>query len=86
MRLAEILGAVTALLLAFVVFSALAGPSPAYRYWGEESQRLVPAEPNAEWRAVSILLFGGLFPLFVSFGLVVLTLVIGLSALLRGEE
>ncbi|MEM0350100.1 MAG: hypothetical protein QXE96_03780 [Candidatus Caldarchaeum sp.] len=86
MRLAEVLGAITAILLAFVVFSALAGPSPAYRYWADDGQRLVPAEPNAEWRAISTILFGGFFPLFVSFGLVVLTLVIGLSALLRRDE
>lgn len=86
MRLAEVLGAVTAVALAFVVFSALTGPSPAYLFWGEETQRLVPAEPAAVWRVVSNFLFGQLFPLFIAFGLVVLTLVIGLTAMLRKEE
>ncbi|MEM1945946.1 MAG: hypothetical protein QW614_01600 [Candidatus Caldarchaeum sp.] len=86
MRLAEVLGACAALFLAFVVFSALAGPSPAYKFWGDNSARLVPADPATIWRNVSATLFGGLFPLFIAFGLVLLTLVIGLSAMLRREE
>lgn len=87
MRLADLLGAATALVLAFIVFSALAGPSPAYRFWDGEMGRGVPAEPNTVWKNVSSLLYGGLFPLFIAFGLVVLTIVVGLTAMLRkGEE
>ncbi|MEM2333223.1 MAG: hypothetical protein QXK69_02540 [Candidatus Caldarchaeum sp.] len=86
MRLAEVLGAGTAIFLAFLVFSALAGPSPAYRFWGDNSARLVQAEPATLWRNVSTMLFSNLFPLFIAFGLVLLTLVIGLAAMLRREE
>ncbi len=85
MRFAEILGAVTAVLLAFIVFSALAGPSPAYKFWGDSINRLVPADPDTLWRSISSTLYGQLFPLFIAFGLVLLTLVIGLSAMLRKE-
>jgi multidrug transporter EmrE-like cation transporter len=38
------------------------------------------------WRSISSLLFGSLFPLFIAFGLVLLTLVLGISALLRRGE
>ncbi|MCS6784791.1 MAG: hypothetical protein RMI43_06330 [Candidatus Caldarchaeum sp.] len=86
MKVAEVLGAATAIFLAFIVFSALAGPTPAYRFWNSEMERAVPADPNTIWRNVSILLYGGLFPLFIAFGLVVLTLVVGLSAMLKKEE
>jgi len=41
MRAAEVLGAVATVALAFIVLSALAGQSPAYSYWREESGRLV---------------------------------------------
>jgi len=83
MRKAEVLGAVTTVALAFMVLSALAGQSPAYSYWRDEAGRLVQSEFAALWRSVSSLLFGTLFPLFIAFGLVLLTFVLGLSALLR---
>ncbi|MEM0441269.1 MAG: hypothetical protein QXF45_07295 [Candidatus Caldarchaeum sp.] len=86
MRIAEVLGAATAVFLAFVVFSALAGPSPAYRFWGAEVDRAVRADPSTVWQNISNLLYGSLFPLFIAFGLVVLTIVVGLTAMLRKEE
>ncbi|MDW7978763.1 MAG: hypothetical protein RMK31_07815 [Candidatus Caldarchaeum sp.] len=86
MRLAEVLGSLAALILAFVLFSALAGSSPAFIFWDGSVERLVPSEPDALWRGVTSYLYGGLFPAFLAFGLVLLTLVVGLSAMLRGEE
>ncbi|MEM1943309.1 MAG: hypothetical protein QXO30_05160 [Candidatus Caldarchaeum sp.] len=86
MRLAEVLGSAAVLVLAFVLFSALASSSPAYKFWGEGLSRLVPAEPGPLWRDVTSYLYGGLFPAFIAFGLVLLTLVIGLSAMLRRED
>lgn len=86
MRLADVLGAATAVVLGFIVFSALVGPSPAYRFWDDEKERAVPGEPNTVWRNISSLLYGGFFPLFIAFGLVILTLVVGLTAMLRLEE
>jgi hypothetical protein len=86
MRAAEVLGAVATVALAFIVLSALAGQSPAYGYWREESGRLVQSDFLTLWRSISSLLFGSLFPLFIAFGLVLLTLVLGISALLRRGE
>jgi len=79
------LGSITALLLAFAVFSALAGPSPVYKFWGDSVGRLTPADPADLWRKISATLFGPFFTIFIAFGLVLLTVALGLTALLRKE-
>ncbi len=86
MRVAEALGSVAAIFFAIVLFYALAGNPPAYRYWGESLDRLIPPDFVALSREISGYIWGSLFPLFIAFGLVLLTLALGLTALLRREE
>ncbi|MEM3031634.1 MAG: hypothetical protein QW756_07500 [Nitrososphaerota archaeon] len=83
MRLAEVLGGAAALILAGIMFSALAGEPPAYRFWGDGLLRLVRPDFNTLSREIGNYIYGGLFPAFIAFGLVLLTLALGISALLR---
>ena len=83
MRLAEVLGGASAVLLAAVLFTALAGEPPAYRLWGDSLLRLVRPDFNIVGREIGKYIYGSLFPAFIALGLVLLTLALGISALLR---
>ena len=91
MRVAEVVGAVTTVLLSVVFFYSLSGSPPVYRFWGENTQRLVAPGFMELARDIGGYMWGSLFPAFVAFGLVILTLALGLTALLvrdgkGGEE
>jgi len=82
-RLAEVLGGAAAVFLAAVFFTSLAGEPPAYRFWGDSLLRLVRPEFNTLGREIGNYIYGSLFPAFIGLGLVILTLALGVSALLR---
>jgi len=86
MRKAEVIGAATTILLAIVFFYSLSGNPPVYKFWGDTSGRLV--SPSFLELAVDIgnYMWGSLFPAFIAFGLVILTLALGLTALLTREK
>ncbi len=86
MRAAEVIGAVTTVLLAVVFFYSLAGKPPVYTFWDESSQRLVSPGFMELARDIGNYMWGSLFPAFIAFGLVILTLAFGLTALLTREE
>jgi len=87
LRGSEVLGSATAIILAVVVFYVFASNPPAYRYWIPGSvTRLIKPDFIALSQQISGYLWGPFFPILVAFGLVLLTLALGLSALLRREE
>jgi NADH:ubiquinone oxidoreductase subunit 6 (subunit J) len=83
LRVAEVLGGVSAVFLAAVLITVLAGEPPAYRFWGENMQRLVRPDFLTLGREIGNYIYGSLFPAFIVLGLVLLTLALGVSALLR---
>jgi len=86
MRAAEIIGAVTTILLAIVFFYSLSGEPPVYRFWDGVTQRLIMPGFTELARDIGNYMWGSLFPAFIAFGLVILTLAFGLTALLTRED
>lgn len=83
MRLAEVLGSAAAIILASILFTVLAGEPPAYRFWGDGLLRLIKPEFYTLGREVGNYIYRSLFPALIAFGLLLLTLALGVSALLR---
>ena len=86
MRAAEVIGAFTTILLSIALFYSLSGNPPVYRFWGESVERLVMPDFLRLARDIGGYMWGSFFPAFIAFGLVILTLALGLTALLVREE
>jgi len=86
MRAAEAIGAVATIMLAIALFYGLAGDQPVYKFWGENTERLTTPGFLEIARGIGNYMWGSFLPAFIAFALVLLTLSLGLSALLTREE
>lgn len=73
------------MVFAAVLLLNFASTPPLYRYWGENLGRLTTYRIGELGRAIGDYIWVGFFPAVMGFLLVILTLILGLSALLRGD-
>ena len=85
MRLAEALGAVSAVLLTIAIFYALAGNPPLYTFWPQDTERFIQPDFLKLSIRLANYIWENLFPAFIAFGIAILALAIGLSTLLTRE-
>ncbi len=81
MRWSQVFGTIASVLLAAVIFVALATSPPVYRYWGKALNRLVNEDLGSLGRDLSSLLWSGLSYPLIGIFLVVLALALGIGSL-----
>jgi hypothetical protein len=86
MRASEVLGIVVSALFAVLFISSLAAKPPMYEYWGLNMGRVVSVGLQELGTVLSDYLLGGFFPALTGVIIIVVSIILGVSMLLREGE
>ncbi len=86
MRASEVLGIVVSALFAALFISSLAARPPMYEYWGVNMGRFVSGGLQELGTVLSDYLLGGFFPALTGVIIIVVSIILGVSMLLREGE
>ena len=84
-KASELIGTVASIIFAAVILLSFASNPPLYAYWGDSVQRLAKIDMASLGTAIGDYIWVNFFPALMGLLMVVITLILGLSALLRGD-
>ncbi len=86
MRVSELIGSITSIFFAFILFFSLASNPPIHIAWKRTSELIAPGDLQLLGASMAEYIWRNLFPALVALILVAVALAVSLYTLLRGGE
>ncbi|MDW8092080.1 MAG: hypothetical protein RMJ06_00090 [Nitrososphaerota archaeon] len=85
MRVSYVVGTLSTIVFALLLLYAVSDNPPLYDYWGMNLRRLIPFDLGTITYTIGEYVWVNLFPALIGVLIAVLTLIIGISMLLRSD-